>query len=232
MHIFCNLSCRASHLCLAPPPWHSPHFHVRFDRTKRDSMKRRNIVIVVGCFGLIIAAGVVLIFTIPTRDLADDTYARICEEITQKRLKRPSSMEIVSAWSGLPKERPQSEVEAESYGKFTDMPATRDLIIQSIRDNYKNSQPWRQVPTYIEYSAQNGMGGSTRGITACEFQEEPDYHGGYESHLTEVTMDNDTFQPGNITWFVVADSRELAADRVRPGFSARLKYYFSRSKTK
>jgi len=186
-------------------------------------------------FGLAVVVGGAVggLYLIPKRDVLDDTYSRICVEITSKRLIRPSSMEIIRAFAGIPKDQEKgsllSEIRADADPKYPNITQWRE---EKAERNYAAGRPNKTVDAFVEYSAANRMGGLTRGATVCSFTEEPDYDGSYGFEIVKVILDDTTITSKDLEWYGTVDSDELHLAKVNPGMAARVKYLFDRTSTR
>ena len=126
-------------------------------------------------------------------DVLKDIYSRICIDIIRDQAIRPSSLEVNKVVTST---KTLSLQEAISIDRGDGRPdIIEEMSREAISKEYANGRESRYVDIFVDYSAENKLGGFGRDVANCRFFERATDHDSNSELVavrigsTEVTFD-------------------------------------------
>jgi hypothetical protein len=184
---------------------------------------------------VLLIAGAATLILLPERRVIDDVYARICVEVTKKRLLRPSSMEVIEATVSS-RNFSLYEALATIDPSFkndrikSDNSTMHDGFVRIITKSYMENTPYIESRSFIEYSAVNKLGEIQRDIASCTFLERPVFSN--QRRLQKIDLSGTEITRNDLDWTRNLDVANIGfADTVEIGFADRIRYLLDRTLT-
>jgi hypothetical protein len=103
-------------------------------------------------------------------DVLKDIYSRICIDIIRDRATRPSSFEVNEVLTSTEALSLQEAMSIKMANGLSD--DLEEFMLEVVSEEYANGRESRHVDIFVDYSAENKLGGFGRDVANCRFLED------------------------------------------------------------